>query len=361
MGKGKKTNIDFSIIIKLVDNSTVNKEYKMVYFQGKSKKGKSIEKRDDIQLCENQIIISGHRESSDIFYNLENNEFQTLYSSTLYKNIIKTICNYIILSKKLLFIEKINMNYNHFSLEFSAEKIYLFSKNKQNTNIPGIEAVNSDFLFSNNNKSKNFFDSFLYFVQALNEEESYYKFERLYRALNILMDYQGNTRVDTQALNALTELCSANKENFEESINFLLNTDMNIYDKLRWSNFIKNKHNWRNRPIEIITTITDSYLISILLKRQKNLKEEEIESLERNRLSDSISNEMRIDDYLKLILCNYIYFVRCSFFHGELNDAFFHLFTTTKLKDDFDFINSFLIILLIECYKNFSIFRDDDA
>ena len=164
MGKGKKTNIDFSIIISLVDNSTVSKEYKMVYFQGKSKNGKTIEKRDNIQLCDNKITISGHRESSDIFYNLENNEFQTLYSSTLYKNIIKTICNYIILSKKLLFIEKININYNQFSLEFSSEEIYLFSKNEHDINIPGIETVDSDFLFSNNIKSKKFFDSFLYFV-----------------------------------------------------------------------------------------------------------------------------------------------------------------------------------------------------
>lgn len=358
MGKGKKTNIDFSIIISLVDNSTVSKEYKMVYFQGKSKKGKTIEKRDNIQLCENKIIISGYRESSDIFYNLENNEFQTLYSSTLYKIIIKTICNYIILSKKLLFIEKININYNQFSLEFSAEKIYLFSKNEHKTNIPGIETIDSDFLFSNNNKSKKFFDSFLYFVQALNEKESYYKFERLYRALNILMNYQGNTNKDAQALKALTELCSNNKENFTRSIKYLLNPDINIYDKFRWSSFIKNKHNRKNQPIEILTIIKDSYLISIILQRKKNLKEEETEALERNKLNTSISLDQKTEDYLKLILCNYIYFVRCSFFHGELNDAFFHLFTTTKLKDEFDFINSFLIILLIDCYKNFSLFRE---
>ena len=96
----------------------------------------------------------------------------------------------------------------------------------------------------------------------------------------------------------------------------------------------------------------------LYLQRRKNLKEEEIEALERNKLNTSISLDQKTEDYLKLILCNYIYFVRCSFFHGELNDAFFHLFTTTKLKDEFDFINSFLVILLIDCYKNFNLFRE---
>lgn len=362
MGKGKKTNIDFEITIFLTEKSNVNSTYEMEYFRGKTKKGKNIVKKDKIILSENKINISGHRETSDIFFNLESNEFQTLYSSTLYKNIIKIICNYIILSRKLLFIEKILIKYNQFSLEYDSQKIHLFAENdKTPPVIPNLENVDSSFLFSSNKKSKKFFDSFLYFIQALNETESYYQFERLYRALNILMNYQGNTISDKNALDALKDLCSRNKENFESSINYLINTDANIYDKLRWSNFLKNKHNRKDRAIEILGTITNPDIISVIFRRRKNLKDEEIECMERNISSTTISWERKFDEYLDLILCNYIYFVRCSFFHGELNDAFFHLFEATKLKNEFDFINQFLILFLLDCYKNFSIFRDEEA
>lgn len=356
MGKGKKTNIDFTIILFLTDKSKVNQEYEMIYWQRKT-----LTKKDKIELSENKIIISGHRENSDIFYNLEKKEFMTLYSSTLYKNIIKTICNYVILSKRLLFIDKISISYNQFSLEYGSEEIYLFSKNDKIVDMPKLDNVDTSFLFSNDEKSKRFFNSFLYFIQALNEKESYYKFERLYRALNVLMNYQGNTIKDADALVAIKNLCSKNKEKFENSINYLFSPSIDIYDKLRWASFIRNKHNRKNKPIPILTTITEPYLISILLKQNENLKDEETEYMKRNKSNEPISYEKKFDEYLELILCNYIYFVRCSFFHGELNDAFFHLFKTNKLQDELCFINSFLTIFLLDCYKNFSIFRNADV
>ena len=60
------------------------------------------------------------------------------------------------------------------------------------------------------------------------------------------------------------------------------------------------------------------------------------------------TEDEKLSDFLKLILRNYIYFVRCSYFHGSKNDDKYKLFTANN-NLELDFINSFMSQLIIDC------------
>lgn len=376
--KSIKCNVTFCIEIAMqtCDNNQILFESDVVYHS-------QTQKTDHIKINTNGIIIKGKRSDTKAFISLQNhNDLTEFYKSTIYDQILKSLIFVYLATKKAPVIESISFILNDDEnskiikttpeINFlTGESLKLFDNIQFN--------IDTKKIFEKNKKGKCFYDSSLFLLQANHEDSQFHTFERLWRSFNLIYNMHSDSTKDAVGLDKIIDYIKANPSHFTSSIKKLLSIGDEVFNSLRWEELITNSvkrgtlkelvSNYKTERIINVFKFKEKWLIKckdkLLDKKRQELSRKQPGSTNYNSLQTQIdalsstdfygntiittSTEVeRLSDYLKLILRNYIYFVRCSYFHGSKNDDKYKLFTANN-NLELDFINSFMSQLIIDC------------
>lgn len=376
--KSIKCNVTFCIEIAMqtCDNNQILFESDVVYHS-------QTQKTDHIKINTNGIIIKGKRSDTKAFISFQNqNDLTEFYKSTIYDQILKSLIFVYLATKKAPVIESISFILNDDEnskiikttpeINFlTGESLKLFDNIQFN--------IDTKKIFEKNKKGKCFYDSSLFLLQANHEDSQFHTFERLWRSFNLIYNMHSDSTKDAVGLDKIIDYIKANPSHFTSSIKKLLSIGDEVFNSLRWEELITNSvkrgtlkelvSNYKTERIINVFKFKEKWLIKckdkLLDKKRQELSRKQPGSTNYNSLQTQIdalsstdfygntiittSTEVeRLSDYLKLILRNYIYFVRCSYFHGSKNDDKYKLFTTNN-NLELEFINSFMCQLIIDC------------
>ena len=353
---------------------------------------KKTPKFDTVSIKNCEISIKGHRDTTKAFLSIkewrqdeENCDLNQFYNSTLYDEIIESLAFYYLytgdFSLKNIYIE---LN-NETKFEFDKNDISLFSTSP--TMIFSLRKFeNADKVF----EKKEYLNSALYLLQAKHEQNNFYAFERLWKSFNAIYRFYSGDKQDAQGLEKIAKFIKNNSEDFKESLELLKNEDINIF---RWNSFIQNcveqenladvvESNYSSKEIRSVFEYRKDFIEKkkneLLKKLEKKLDkcsnnndsskdntkkkeflQKKIGNLKKMKIPPTLTSskkpntEVLNQEYIKLFLRYYIYFVRCSFFHGGKNDAKYNLFKVSRYDNELEFINKYLSCLICECLNAF--------
>lgn len=380
-------NVDFKVIIDFGANSFNPKKL----YKGKVIYHPQTKKTDDVNITADKITINGHRGKTDAFKSLDEwNNLSSFYKSTVYDVMLSSLIFYYLKNfETAMQINSITFILNDNEDEKITKQgtdIKFFDSKKQNLlSDTSVNVLNCDVVFKKSTIGKCFFNSSLYLLQAEHENTLFHAFERLWRSFNLIYNFHSGSTSDADGLKRIIQFIIKNNEQFKSSLDFLTSIDEEMLNTFRWEKLINNSVARKNF-VDLVSGYKDSALLKIFntkkswiqkkrdgLKNkfekefnatsdnEKNLKKKqkiknEIKALENLNLDFKITNKEIDDDekifeYLKLILQHYIYFVRCSYFHGSQNDSKYELFKNQK-TNELDFINKFLAKLIVDCLNN---------
>ena len=379
--KSIKSNVTFNIEI-AIDNF----ESKQPLFESDVVYHTQTGKTDHVTIYTNKIIIKGKRRDTNAFISFQKqNDLTEFYKSTIYDQILKSLIFFYYATKKAPIITSIS-----FILNEDKDSITIIEKTEINFLIgksmklfDNIQFnIDGKKIFEKDKKGKCFYDSSLFLLQANHESSQFYTFERLWKSFNLIYNMHSNSTIDSEGLDKIIKYIKSNPTHFKSSTTKLLSIEDDTFASFRWEDLIKNslkqdkfKVLFSDYKTEKIQNVFKSRAIwlkkiknKILEKKRNELSNNQKESKSYEKLQKQITTISSIDfyektsikeptedeklsDYLQLILRNYIYFVRCSYFHGSKNDNKYKLFTRNN-NPELSFINSFMSQLIIDCLVN---------
>lgn len=329
---------------------------------------------DSITIKTNEILISGERTSNHL-----SNAYEITHS-TLYDHFINSLLVVFFTEKKLVKIKSIKVN----NLEFSNTQITQFFSSE----IKFEYEIKKEILLSVlNYKNKRLRNTLLYFIQSLSAPDSKRKFERLWMSFNCLYSFDKTVVKESEKLKYIKNRCvSSNSKYFSQSLNI---ADIKANEKylmdLRWEKFLKNKLDFElslNRKDlknkkeeseiyekfydEIYKTYSDYRILDCLVTRltsksfyiKKTDKTSDtktvfvntdlINKLDKKRISNEKKLNKNKHNCLQLLGIDYAYFLRCTFFHGAVNDSYYELLKIDAFDNELNIINPILSSLIID-------------
>lgn len=376
--KSIKSNVKFCIEITLLycDSKQTLFESDVVYHT-------QTQKTDHITINTNDIIIKGARCDTKAFVSFQKqNDLADFYKSTIYDQMLKSLLFVYLTTKKVPVIGSIYIILNDDEeskiIKTNTEINFLTGKSLKLFDNLQFD-IDGKKIFEKNEKGKCFYDSSLFLLQANHEDSQFHAFERLWRSFNLIYNMHSGSTKDAVGLDKIIDYIKANQSHFTSSITKLISIEDSVFDFLRWEELITNSVK-RNNLVELVSDYKTERIINIFKSREKWLlkcrntildkKRQELSNKEqgsdrykklqtqiaalsstdfyRNTIIEVPTEDEKLSDFLKLILRNYIYFVRCSYFHGSKNDDKYKLFTANN-NLELDFINSFMSQLIIDC------------
>lgn len=177
-----------------------------------------------------------------------------------------------------------------------------------------------------------------YWLKALNSNDVYFKFDRLWRAYDRLLLYQGNNTNEREGIRAMKRLIVAHAAVFPQSTS-LTNTYCYEYiRKFRWNKLLYSKSGKYSKPKEI-ARLAKEYTDKRAVQLYKDLiggdtvhailvSSGEYADVEQH-LNINAATENNIDIVLLMSL-TYTYHIRCKMYHGEVPDSTFKLKETDE-------------------------------
>lgn len=355
--------MEFKAVIKLDNSSDKELLNKNVKYAGCKNNF------DVILIKENEIIISGAR---------TNNKLSSAYEithSTLYEHFINSLLYLYFSQRKLFAIKSISVN-NYLIDEYQINQ--LFTKN-----ISIQYDINSEVLeLCLDNKHKILQNTLLYLLQAISAEDNKRMFERLWMAFNCLYSFDKNESSEQNKLNYIKNNCiTKNKKFFNLSLKItdeLMNEE--IISNFRWQKYLSNKlrfqlqYNNKKKVTEkktesdiyesfyrdIIQAYNDYRILNCFNNRLKNkafythkdgnvlVSSETLDKLQTKTQRNNTSKKTKQVECLKSLAIDYAYFLRCTFFHGAVNDAYYELLKIDSFDDELKIINEALYALIID-------------
>jgi len=306
---------------------------------------------DHVVIKKSSIEISGQRNA-----NVELDEITNIYKSTLYDQVIKSLLYYFVILEEIYSIQEIRIYKNEEEHIVPNNEINFFSK-VQISDVKYLDRVKLRVIFDSEHKSKLILRSLFYWFEAVSSGNEITRFERFWRAFNILYVYCGKSKKDFYGLINIRKYIIDNQSDFENTmkkVQHISTSDLRM--KFRWRNLILNDYETIEKTQgyhDFVLRYTDKRVMKLFrelgLYRNKFLKQKGLFRNVENHISDMLTeqNDKKIE-LVALIIVKYSYFLRNKYFHGEYNENFYNLFQKTKNDDEFILVNEVIRIFLIE-------------
>lgn len=377
MNKAANINFKISIIINSANKSDEVLFDDEIFYHFKS------DNTDKICIKNSSIEIIGHRDSTLAFKGFtEAENLNNFYKSTIYTQILRSLIFYCYKTSECPKIASITFVINNDEknkIVKSKDEINFLGKFVGKSTLLDFSKLNAKRIFERGDAGKCFFDSSLYLLQALTEENEFFRFERLWRSFNNIFNYAGQTHTDSDGLKNIKEFIKNNDRSFALSLNFLTSIDTKLLYSLRWKECILYQIHQGKYFFDSIREYSYPTIVEIFKSREDWLEQiknqykkyatknnnkdilKAVNSLEQlpayfSKLTEDNSKGKKNEDYLTLIMRWYIYFVRCSYFHGNKNDRKYSLFKDPLLSE-LQFINEYLQLLIVDCLSNKQIMK----
>lgn len=302
---------------------------------------------DNIEITNGKIKIIGNRNKlSDLSSLLFNT------STTLYRQIVKTLSFYYLCTGEPLKIETIVLNTNT-NDEEETEFLQPFVKSIDSNIILFSNELTK--MFSYTIKIDTFLNSIIYYIKALQDDE----FDNYWKSFNSLYNLISSQKEEIEKLRDMRKFIEANKHCFSKTLTFLNNDSESDIRLLRIREFILN--NWPNQNstkayVDMIERFSDVRIIKVLEEtlpyRIEFIKNEGLENKVRSHIA--LMKNLNKNDDVEL-LCFYIlkygYFIRNKYFHAEKASPNFILKDSAELQELSKLVKIFQYFLsdLIRC------------
>ena len=169
-----------------------------------------------------------------------------------------------------------------------------------------------------------------YWLKGISSDDTYYKFEHLWRAFNSIYTYHGNHRKENDNLIEMRKFILNNQDIFQRSIKIVAQYDLTQLSAFRWSRMILNDYDSESKTTalsEFIKRYSD-YRIMQMLKEKIKCREQYLKNA---HLYDEVINHINLNtsivdaELVTLLTIKYAYFVRNKLFHGEVLDGTFKI------------------------------------
>ncbi len=334
--------MNYAISIRLSGNNNTN------LFTGNVSYGTQ-GKFDHILIDQNKIIIQGSRKNTISFDNVK-----SIYKSTLYTQIIKSL---------IFLYAKNQIEQTIQEIEFFNGKDHLVL-NEINQLFVGSTLDkytfdNEDLLemLTETEKGKAIRSSVLFFLQAIYSKNVYVSFERLWKAFNRLYVYHNNSTKDFEGLLEIKQFIITNSNAYRNSKNIATSlSKKQLRDNFRWRNMILNDYDSRKKTKnlkEFIMRYSDHRIMQLFQEmlpyRKDHLVSEGLYTEVENYLNLNIQNNIYNDiELVPIFMTKYCYFIRNKYFHGELNDLMYQLFSEDKFGDEMLFLVKLMTNVIVE-------------
>ena len=229
-------------------------------------------------------------------------------------------------------------------------KIYQFDKDK-------IKVI-----FEETEKGKNIRIALSYWLKGVSSNERYYKFEHLWKALNRLFMYQGNSPKEVHCMASLRTIIINNEILFSKTKAITNSYTTEMLRSFRWRQLILNDYDIPSKTValhDFILRYKDNRIMdlfnSILPYRSDYLNAKLLLNDVTNHINRNMSSVCDAE-LITILSLKYTYFVRNKMFHGEIPDSTFKLHETNE-DIEIDRINEILSSLIFELIDNNNILR----
>lgn len=200
-----------------------------------------------------------------------------------------------------------------------------------------LSAANIDVCLEESEKGEAVRIALSYWLKAINSGDDYFKFDRLWRAYDRLLLYQGNSNKEIDGIRAIKALIKANAALFQESISLTSTYTYDYIRKFRWNKLLYSKSKKYNNVGEIVR-LAKEYTDKRAICLYKNLVAGPKVSV---ALSPDQTNDVQAHftahnatvneiDIVQLMSLTYTYYIRCKMFHGEVSESTFKLKQTDE-------------------------------
>lgn len=228
------------------------------------------------------------------------------------------------------------------------------------------------FLMEGNERARAIRNCLSYWIKSYEEGDGFSKFDKVWRAFDILILYQGGTGKEADGLKAMKKLITENAEIFSKITEWIVTqvTDETESDYIKISSF-----QWFN----LFISLMKEDKVNELVRRFTEYKDYRINNLfkwiisESKPLHDYLESkgvlekiEAHFHKYEKtekdveilLLLCvSYVYFLRCKLFHAEIIDNSFSLQETCQERQ-IKFFVDYLQRIVREILNNANLLRE---
>ena len=198
----------------------------------------------------------------------------------------------------------------------------------------------------------------------MNSGDTYFRFDRLWKAYDRLLLYEGNTTQERVGIPSIKNVISNNSAHFPISVGIT-----NAYSSIelrsfQWNALFANKtigYTKINELVRRLTEYSDHRIVSLFQgisngrKIQQALSNSGNLPIVNNHFAVNAATNHDIDLVLLLSL-TYTYYIRCRLFHGEVIDSSFKLKST---KEDYEVekLTELLESVIFELLSNWGILR----
>lgn len=215
-----------------------------------------------------------------------------------------------------------------------------------------ISPVNSVRILQNDSKGFALRSAISYWLTGMCSSDIYQKFDKLWRAFDRILLYEGDTTKEKDGINSIKNFIVTNSNKFTESTNYALRFPIDI-STLSWGKLLMDKPSDICRKLMLYTDYRIAAVFSKICN-DRNVKAELIAQSNLhtvlNHFSSNSSTTKDIDLVLLLSL-TYTYYIRCKMFHAEFPDSSFKLIPTNEDKI-IEALSNLLEIVVKELLEN---------
>lgn len=285
----------------------------------------------------------------------------------LYQQIIKGLLVYYALSNDFPILKSITIKRVK---SRTADYVYSETHSFMQPLKPGVQRLYylplpfADEILQETNKAQALRIALTYWLKAMNSNDSYFRFDRLWKAYDRLLLYEGNTTQERVGIPSMKNVISNNSGLFPLSIGITNTYSSDELRSFQWNALFANKTIGYTRINELVRRLTeysDHRIISLFQgisngrKIQLALSASGNLPIVNHHFSVNATTHNDIDLVLLLSL-TYTYYIRCRLFHGEVIDSTFKLKQT---REDYEVekMSALLETVLFELFCNYNILR----
>ncbi len=353
---GKYTRYDFTISIVMNDGKGSNS------YSCKLPYKLSTIHEDNLCITGREISISGSRKK-----NLNVDEVFNSHNSEVHNQIIKSLCYYFLLNKKVVKINSVEVvDFKGKRKKFNSRQINQASEN--NISISNLSSLSLNcvhVVFENSERGRSYYRALTHLIGAACESNINDSFEKTWKAFNTLYKTITGKHKDHDCHVDLRAKILERPDLFPLSVNYCntLSEDQ-IRDRIRWVAMIQNdyKDEGQAKNFKCFVKRYSDYRIMNIMKKTLSVREvflknkgfyDEVEQhIESNILAGTINDP----EIVTLLCIKYMYFTRNKSMHGEHFDSGFRLLIDNLQQKNTEWLKDLLTLLIIDMFNSHSSF-----
>lgn len=353
---GKYTRYDFTIYIVMNEGEESNSygcklPYKL-----------STTHEDNLCIIGRKISISGSRKK-----NLNVDEVFNSHNSEVHNQIIKSLCYFFLLNKKLVKIDSVEVvGFKGISKKFNSNQINQVTKS--NIALSNLSPLSLNFvnvIFENSESGRSYYRALTHLISSECESNINDSFEKTWKAFNTLYKTITGKYQDHACHVELRAKILARPDLFPLSVNYCntLSED-DIRSKIRWIAMIQNdyKDESHAKNFKDFVKRYSDYRIMNIMKKTLSVREvflknkgfyDEVEQHIEGHIKANTINDAEI---VTMLCIKYMYFTRNKSMHGENFDSGFRLLIDNTQQQNTKWLKELLTLLIIDMFNSHNSF-----